>query len=111
MSFVRTLALGIALAAVPLAGTALAEEHSLESMLVEWATTPAQHQALAKHFKAKADEARADAAQHRAMAKSYSSTKAANVKAQVEHCNELAALSDKTAAEYDKLAAGEEAVK
>ena len=109
MAILRTLVLGIALAAAPLAGTAIADHSDSDALLVEWATTPAQHQALAKHFEAKAKAAKAEADNHRAMAKAYSSTKAANIKPQIEHCNKLASLADAQAAEYDKLAAAEAA--
>jgi hypothetical protein len=109
MSFLRIVALGIALSAAPLAATATADDQDMEQLLVEWATTPAQHQALAKHFKEKAEAAKAEAAHHRAMAKSYSSTKAANVKPQMDHCNKLAALADQEAAEYEKMAADQAA--
>ena len=110
MAFLRILVLGIALAAAPFAGTAFAGHNDADALLVEWATTPAQHQALAKHFQAKAAAAKAEAESHRAMATAYTSTKAANIKPQVEHCNKLASLADSEAAEYEKLAAAEAAL-
>jgi hypothetical protein len=111
VSLIRNLVLGIALATAPLAGTAAAAGDDADTLLVEWAATPAQHQALAAHYKVKAEEAKEEAARHRAMAKSYSSSKQANVKPMADHCNKLATLADGEAAEYEKMAAAHAAMK
>ena len=51
-------------------GLAAADDsHSLEQLVIEMAKTPADHSALAKHYQAKAADARAEAAEHEAMAK------------------------------------------
>jgi len=105
MSLFRTLTLGLAIAAAPIAGIARADDSALEQILVETATTPAQHKALAKYYRAKAADAKAEASNHRSMMKSYSGGNVAQAKVQTEHCNKLASLSDAQAAEYEKLAA------
>jgi len=109
MSLTRTLIIGLALAAAPIAGIALADDSSLERVMVETASTPAQHQALAKYYHSKAVEAKAEADNHRSMLKSYSGVSVPMGKQMAEHCNKLAALSDEQAAEYEKLAASQEA--
>jgi hypothetical protein len=85
------------------------EEHSLEQILIESASTPAQHQALASHFRAKAADARAEAKEHRSMADSYGGTKLVVAAAQKKHCNDLATNLEAQAKLYDELAAAHEA--
>jgi hypothetical protein len=109
MSLFRTLALGLAIAAAPTAGIAWADDSALEQILVETATTPAQHKALAKYYRAKAADATAEAENHRSMLRSYSGVSVPMAKMQAEHCNKLASLSDGQAAEYEKLAASHDA--
>lgn len=79
-------------------------EHSLEQLVEEMAHTPADHAALATHYRAKAAEARADAASHEKMAKSYALQKHGAADPMRAHCKKIAANSKATAAEYDALA-------
>ena len=109
MSLFRTLMVGLAIVAAPIAGTAWADDSALEQLMVETATTPAQHKALAKYYRAKAADAKAEAENHRSMLRSYSGTSMPMGKVQGEHCNKLASLSDAQAAEYEKLAASHDA--
>jgi len=109
MSLLRTLMVGLAIVAAPIAGIAWAEDSALEQLMVESATTPAQHQALAKYYRSKAAEAKAEAENHRSMVRSYSGVSVPMGKQQAEHCNQLASLSDAQAAEYEKLAASHDA--
>jgi hypothetical protein len=91
-------------------GLATADEsHSLEQLVVEMADTPAEHAALAKHFQAKAADARASAAEHEAMAKSYSGGKLADRAQMQTHCKKLAEQYNAVATQYDDLAKLEEA--
>jgi hypothetical protein len=106
MSLFRALILAALVA--PLATVAVADDEAVVGALIESASTPAQHQALANYFKTKAVAAKKEAADHRAMAKSYSGQKATVSAAQAEHCNKLATLSDSQAAEYEQLAATHE---
>lgn len=86
-----------------------AGDHDLEEVLIQTASTPAQHQALAAHFHAKAAAARKEAERHREMAKAYGGTKLAVAEAQRKHCTDLAQSLDAQAKLYDELAAGHEA--
>ena len=98
------LATALALLAGPLAPIAGAADPSLEQVLIESATTPQQHAALASYYAAKAVAARKDAEYHRAMGKSYSGAKAAQVAMMKEHCEKLATLYDDQAKEFDMMA-------
>ena len=109
MSLFRALALGAALATASFATVAFADDEAVIEVLIESASTPAQHQALASYFKSKAEAAKKEAAEHRAMARTYGAQKATIAAAQMEHCNKLATLSDSQAAEYDQLAVTHEA--
>ena len=109
MSLIRTLMVGLAIVAAPIAGTAWAEDSALEQLMVETATTPAQHKALAKYYRAKAADAKAEAETHRSMLRSYSGVSVPMAKQRAEHCNKLSSLSDAQAAEYEKLAVSHEA--
>lgn len=88
---------------------AAAESHSLEQLVIEMADTPADHAALAKHFQAKAADARAAAAEHEAMAKSYAAGKLAERVQMQDHCKKLSVQYNALAAQYDDLAKLEEA--
>ncbi len=89
------------------ATTAFAQGHGLEAVLIESASTPAQHAALAAHYQAQAADARAQAENHLRMAKRYGTAK--NGANQKPHCEKLAADYEDMAKNYDALAAGEEA--
>jgi hypothetical protein len=80
------------------------EGHSLEQLVVEMAHTPADHAALAAHYRAKAAEARAEASNHEKMAKAYGLQKHGAADPMKQHCTKIAANSRATAAEFDSLA-------
>jgi len=80
------------------------EGHSLEQLVEKMAHTPADHAALAAHYRAKAAEARADAASHEKMAQSYGMQKHGAMDPMKRHCKKIAANSKANAAEYDSLA-------
>ncbi len=98
------LATAIALLAGPLAPLAAAADPSLEQVLIESASTPQQHGALATYYAGKAAEARKDAEYHRAMGKSYSGAKATQLGMMKDHCEKLATLYDDQAKEFDMMA-------
>jgi hypothetical protein len=100
------IAVALAFTGVPV--LAAGGEHGLEQVLIESASTPAAHKALANHYRAKAAEAREEAERHRAMAKSYGGTKLAVAEAQRKHCTDLAQSLDAQAKLYDELASGHE---
>jgi hypothetical protein len=103
-------ALAFALAFALSSGAAFAAvDHGLEEVLIESATTPAQHEALASYFHAKAAAARQDAERHRSMGKAYGGTKLVIAESQRKHCADLAQSLDAQAKLYDELAAAHEA--
>lgn len=94
-------------------GIALAAGDSLEQLVVESATTPAQHTALAKYYRSKAEAARAEAKEHTAMASTYVPSSAGQKttwgtiqerQKMADHCKSLAQQSEATAKDYDALA-------
>jgi hypothetical protein len=101
------LALAFALSAAPVSA---GEDDDLEQTMVETASTPAQHQALADHFHARAEAARRAATRHRAMGKVYGGGRMArSPHPPSTHCTKLADMFDAQATEYDALAAAHEA--
>jgi hypothetical protein len=81
-----------------------------ETHPIEQADTPAEHAALAKHYRAEAAEARANAARHQSMAKAYDKRfKGSNEKLTWamqggRHCQKLSEASTAMANEYEALA-------
>ena len=88
---------------------AAAESHSLEQLVIEMANTPAEHAALAKHYRAQAADARAAAAEHESMAKAYGAGKLSQRAQMEEHCKKLSAQYTALATQYEDLAKLEEA--
>jgi hypothetical protein len=95
------------------AGPAQAEEHSLEQLVIEMASTAAEHNAVSHHYSAQAETARADARRHEQLARTYAGGGRAAQPQMQRHCEQLAKKFDEIAAEYDELARlhGEEARK
>ncbi len=93
------------------AGPSLAEEggHSLEQLVVEMAHTSGQHSALAQHYRAKAEEARAERERHELMAATYGGGKASQRKRMKKHCQRSAGRFAGMAEEYDAVAALQDA--
>jgi hypothetical protein len=81
-----------------------AADHSLEQAVVEMAQTPEQHKALAKHYRAKAEEAREEARSHDAMGRAYGGGKIADKIQMQSHCKKLSEQLSTMANEYDALA-------
>src|SRR5262249_42474026 len=108
-SSIATLAACGFLALTPTAGQAQpSTRDSLLQVLVDSATTPAQHQALASYFRAQAADAKALAERHQAMSKSYSG-KPGELRNMAKHCDEIVKLNQDLAAQYDAMAKAEEA--
>lgn len=93
----------LALLAGPFAPIALAADASLEQVLIESATTPEQHAALANYYASKAAAARKDAEYHRSMGKAYGGAKASQIATMKDHCEKLAKLYDDQAKEFDMM--------
>jgi len=87
-------------------GSAAAEEQadSLEQIVVEMADTPAEHAALAKHYRAQADQARALAKRHLSMGRAYVGGKSTQGRQFQNHCRKIAEQQEAMAQEYDALA-------
>ncbi len=105
MSRLHALLLSLVLGTLP--ATALADDSasaSLEQVLIESASTPKAHQALATYYTGKAAAARKDAEYHRAMGKAYSGGKGSQIAMMKDHCEKLASLADDQAKEYDAMA-------
>jgi len=97
-------AIAAVLASTPFAARDARADGELEQVLVESATTPAQHTALARYYADKGAAATKEAERHRAMGKAYGGAKAAEVSRMREHCEKLAALYADQAKQFDMLA-------
>jgi flagellar motility protein MotE (MotC chaperone) len=102
---------GLAIAALVLAGSLASwaqpadtpSQLEAEQRLIELASTPAEHEALAKRFHAEADRLRMMALAHRSMGDSYRRSKMRKAEEQKEHCERIAALEEKISTEYERL--------
>lgn len=94
------------LALVASGGIASAGEdgHSLEQLVVEMAETPAQHMALATHYRAKAEEARQERERHEQMGATYGGGKHVQRAHMKRHCQNISDRYAELAEEYDALA-------
>ncbi len=105
MKKLTAIALAVSLlSSVSFAPLAAAHDGDLERVLIESATTPQQHAALAHYYEGKAAAARKEAEEHRAMGKAYGGAKATQVGAMKEHCDKLAASYEAQAKEFDAMA-------
>jgi predicted RNase H-like nuclease (RuvC/YqgF family) len=106
---IATVAAGCLLALAPAAARAQTPAgNSLVQAMVESASTPAEHQALARYFRAQAAEAKALAELHQSMSRSYSG-KPGEIRNMNKHCDQIAKLNQDLAAQYESLAKAEEA--
>ena len=102
------------LGAIALApGLAIADEHaSLEQVVVETAKTPAEHQALANHYRAEAADAKAEAAEHERMANTYKPSQEIKMswgtvqqrQKMADHCKRISQQSAANAQDFEALA-------
>jgi len=93
-----------ALALTPGLASAQESDASLEELIVNMAHTPADHAALAKYYRQKATEARAEASSHESMSRSYGGGKMAQRQQMEDHCKKLSTQNAAMAAEYEALA-------
>lgn len=107
-TLLRRAALGMTLALL-LAGCATNPAPTPADIVqrIETAKTPADHEALVAYYAQEANKARANAALHRNMARSYQSQVAAGRggASMPSHCNALAQSFDSQAKQYDEMAA------
>ncbi len=78
----------------------------MEQKLIESASTPADHDALAKFFRAEADKLRMMALAHRSMGDFYHRSKMRKAEQQKQHCERIAALEEQESLEYEGLSKG-----
>jgi hypothetical protein len=106
MNMKKGLAVALISAMLVASGTVLAQnedEAGLEHLVIEMATTSAQHHAVAGHYTAKAEEARQEMRRHESMARAYGRTR--NAQPQMRnHCLQIAKNYEQVAAEYGELA-------
>lgn len=79
------------------------DETGLEHLVIEMATTSAQHHAVASHYTAKAAEARQEMRRHESMARAYMRGRTPHPQLR-DHCERIAKNYEQVAAEYDELA-------
>ena len=97
-----TTALLSAMLAAPL--VVVAQDHDIEHLVIEMASTPEEHQAVGQHYTMKAAEAREEARRHEGMARVYSGGGRSASRSGAQHCENLAAKFQEIAVEYDALA-------
>jgi hypothetical protein len=81
-----------------------AQQHDIEHLVVEMANTAQEHQAVAEHYRMKAQEARSEAERHEAMGRLYATRRSATPQRGRVHCENLAKQFEAIAGEYDELA-------
>jgi hypothetical protein len=80
------------------------EDHTLEQLVIEMASTRAEHEAVAHHYSARAEAASADARRHREMARIYGGGGGRAGRPEMRgHCERLATKYEEIAAEYEQL--------
>lgn len=93
-----------AIAVTPALGLADADA-TLEELVVEMAETPHQHAALARYYRARAEEARTEAIRHDRMGRSYRGRKRIVERVRMrKHCQKISEQYSTMATEYDELA-------
>ncbi len=97
------LLVGLALA-IGLAGPLVAAGENDLATMVETAKTPADHEAIAKVYQARADDAAAKAAEHRRMGAEYKELPFAEKGRFHEHCEALVRSYESAAKELAALA-------
>ena len=108
---IAALSAGCWLGLAPAAGwaqMAAGGSDNLVQVLVDSANSPEEHKALARYFRSKAADAKALAAEHQAMSRSYSG-KPGELRNMNKHCDQIAKLNQDLAAQYESLAKAEEA--
>jgi len=82
----------------------LAQQHDIEHLVVEMANTPQEHQAVAQHYRMKAQEARDESARHQSMGQVYAARRSSTPQQGRQHCEAIAKQFQAIAGEYEELA-------
>jgi hypothetical protein len=81
-----------------------AQQHDIEHLVVEMANTAQEHQAVAQHYRMKAQEARDEATRHTEMGRLYATRRSSTPQQGRQHCDNLAKQFQAIAGEYEGLA-------
>jgi hypothetical protein len=81
-----------------------AQQHDIEHLVVEMANTAQEHQAVAQHYRMRAQEARDEAARHTEMGRVYATRRSSTPQQGRQHCDNLAKQFQAIAGEYEGLA-------
>ena len=81
-----------------------AQQHDIEHLVVEMANTAQEHQAVAGHYRMRAQEARDEARRHQEMGRVYAARRSSTPQSGRQHCESLAQKYNEIAGEYDELA-------
>jgi hypothetical protein len=99
-----TIAMTLLAALLAASATAQAQQHDIEHLVIEMANTAQEHQAVAGHFRMKAQEARTEAQRHEQMGRMYAARRSATPQQGRQHCENIAKQFQAMANEYDELA-------
>jgi hypothetical protein len=81
-----------------------AQPHDIEHLVIEMANTAEEHQAVAGHYRMKAQEARDEARRHEQMGRLYAGRRTSTPQQGLQHCQRLAKSFQDIATEYAELA-------
>jgi hypothetical protein len=81
-----------------------APQHDIEHLVVEMASTPQEHQAVAGHYRMRAQEARDEARRHQEMGRIYAARRGTTPQVGRQHCERLAQKYNEIATDFDALA-------
>jgi len=85
-------------------GAVQAQDHTLEHLVIEMASSTAEHNAVSRHYSAQAEAARQDVRRHEEMARIYGGGGRTGQPQMRRHCEQLAKKFEEIAVEYDQLA-------
>jgi hypothetical protein len=101
---ITTIALTLLAAFIAAPSISQAQQHDIEHLVIEMANTAQEHQAVAQHYRMKAQEARDEAERHEEMGRVYASRRSSTPQRGRQHCENLAKQFESIAGEYDELA-------
>jgi hypothetical protein len=99
-----TIALTLVTAFLAVPSLSQAQQHDIEHLVIEMANTAQEHQAVAQHYRMKAQEARAEATRHAEMGRLYATRRSSTPQQGRQHCDNLAKQFQAIAGEYEGLA-------
>ncbi len=82
----------------------MAQDETLESLVIEMASTATEHAAIARYYLARAEEARQEMRRHEGMARGYAARNTRRPRPNRAHCLRIAENYAEIAEEYEQLA-------